>query len=344
MPRPPSPTIKDVAARARVSVATVTNVLHGRCGRFSGETEEAVRRAIVQLGYRPNEVARTLVRRRSDTLAVVLDHLGESLMQNPYFSMLFDGFLFAAIERGYQVKTVALPGRDMDSIRRHTEDGSVDGAMLAAPKVASPLLDWVECCSLPCVVAGMIPASARVSCADVDDEGAVHEAVRWLVSLGHRRIGLIGGPPDYWSARQREVGYRRALRDSGIDPPASWLGRGDFSTESGRRAVLPLMAVRPALTAVLCCNDWMALGALEALRRQGIRVPDDLSIVGFDDAEAAHVAHPPLTTIRQPVREIGARAADILIRQVEQGCGAPERVVFPGVLVRRESAARPGAR
>jgi LacI family transcriptional regulator len=342
MARQHSPTIKDVATRAGVSLATVTNVLHNRCTRFTAETETRVREAIEELGYRPNQVARALVRRRSSTFGIVLDGLGESLMQNPYFAMLFDGFLYRANQAGYQTKIIAPASSDVDTVRRQAEDGSVDGLILAAPRYGSRLLAWVEQCTLPCVVAGMIPENRAISCADVDDEAAVYEMVRWLASLGHTRIGLMAGPVDFWSARQREAGYRRALGDCGIAPEPDWTVRGDFSTRSGQATAGKLLSVDPPLTALFCSNDWMALGALETLRRKGVRVPDDLSVVGFDDAEAASVAHPALTTIRQPVREIGAAAADILIRQVKHGAAGPERVVFPGVPVRRCSAAAPG--
>jgi DNA-binding LacI/PurR family transcriptional regulator len=332
-------TIKDVADLAGVSFTTVTNVLHNRGQRYSVETREKVKRAIEQLGYRPNQIARSLVRRRSNTLGIVVEHYGGVLMGNPYHAMLLDGVLFEATRNGYQIKIIALPEPDIDSVRRQAEDGSVDGVILAAPRYQSVLLDWTENCPLPCVVAGSIPASPSIACVDVDDEGAVYRAVSWLIDLGHRRIGFIAGPVDYWSAHQREQGYLGALRDKGVHAENAWINRGDYSTQSGMAAMRELLCVRPALTAVFCCNDWMALGALETLWREGVRVPQDLSLIGFDDVEPASVARPPLTTIRQPVREIGSKAAEILLRRLRGESRSAERVIFPGELILRESVA-----
>lgn len=332
-------TIKDVADLAGVSFTTVTNVLHNRGRRYSVETREKVKHAIEQLGYRPNQIARSLVCRRSNTLGIVVERYGGVLMGNPYHAMLLDGVLFEANKNGYQIKIIALTESNVDNVRKQAEDGSIDGAILAAPLYQSPLLTWTESSPLPCVVAGSIPASPEVACVDVDDEGAVYRAVRWLASLGHGRIGFIAGPVDYWSAHQREQGYFRALRDEGIIARPEWISRGDYSTQSGIQAMRELLRVKPALTAVFCCNDWMALGALETLWREDVRVPDEISLIGFDDVEPASVAHPPLTTIRQPVREIGGKAAEILLRRLRGETKAAERVIFPGELILRESVA-----
>lgn len=332
-----APTIKDVAERAGVSVTTVTNVLYGRGGRFSEETRVRVLQAVEELGYRPNQVARSLVRRRSHTIGVVVEHFRGALLGNPYYSTLLDGILAEAVQSGYQLKIIALERPDPHHARLSTEDGSIDGAILAAPLAQSPLLQWAERSHTPCVVAGCSPPDLRASCVDVDDEGAVYAAVRWLVELGHRRIAFIAGPSNYWSAQQRERGYLRALHEAGITPTSHWVRRGNYSTLSGRLAMERLLQVRPAFSAVVCCNDWMALGALEVLRRRGVMVPEDLSVLGFDDVEAAAIASPPLTTIRQPVREIGIAAARLLIQQIESGQLSTERVIFPGELVQRDS-------
>jgi len=332
-----TPTIKDVAERAGVSVTTVTNVLYGRSGRFSDETRARVLQAAEKLGYRPNQIARSLVRRRSNTLGVVIEHFRGALLGNPYYSALLDGILAEAVKAGYQLKIIALERPDIDHARQSTEDSSIDGAILAAPLHQSPLLHWVENCSLPRVVAGCSPRDLRAACVDVDDEGSVYDAVKWLIALGHQRIAFIAGPANYWSARQREQGYLRALQEAGITPTAHWIRRGNYSTQSGRQAMELLLQVRPAFSAVVCCNDWMALGALETLRRKGVLVPEDISIMGFDDAEPASVTSPPLTTIRQPVREIGMTAARLLIQQIESGKLSTEHVIFPGELVQRDS-------
>ena len=332
-----TPTIKDVAERAGVSITTVTNVLHGRGGRFSEGTRERVLKAVEELGYRPNTIARSLVRRRSNTVGVVVEHFRGALLGNPYFSTLLDGILAEAVKAGYQLKIIALERPDLVHVRQSTEDGSIDGAILAAPLYQSPLLRWVEHCRLPHVVAGSSPPALQSACVDVDDEGSVYAAVKWLIELGHRRIAFLGGPTDYWSATQRERGYLRALFEAGITPTSRWIRRGNYSTLSGRLAMEMLLQVRPAFSSVVSCNDWMALGALEAMRRKGVLVPNDISILGFDDVEAAAVASPPLTTIRQPVREIGMTAARLLIQQIEQDTPSVEHVIFPGELIQRDS-------
>lgn len=332
-----SSTIKDVAKLAGVSVTTVTNVLLGRSGRFSDETRERVLQAVERLGYRPNQIARSLVRRRSHTVGVVVEHFRGALLGNPYFSTLLDGILAEAVRAGYQLKIIALQRPDIGYVRTNTEDGSIDGAILAAPLYQSTMLHWAENCNLPCVVAGCSPRGLQTTCVDVDDEGAVYQAVKWLIELGHRRIAFIAGPVNYWSARQREQGYLRALSEAGISPTSRWVRRGNYSTQSGRDAMEQVIQVRPWFSAVVCANDWMALGALETARRTGVLVPEDISIMGFDDVEPASVASPPLTTIRQPVYEIGMTAARLLIEQIERGQVSVEPVIFPGELVKRDS-------
>ncbi len=168
------------------------------------------------------------------------------------------------------------------------------------------------------------------------------EAVRWLLSLGHRRIGIITGPCQQWSAVRRWNGYLAAMRAAGIDPPPEWRHSGDYTWRSGRSGAAELMAVRPRVTAIVCGNDAVALSAMQALQDSGVRIPEDVSLIGFDDINAARWSRPQLATVRQPLHEIGGKAAETLIQEIATGKREAVARLYPGELIRRPSVGTPG--
>lgn len=335
------PTIREVAEAAGVSISTVSNVLYGKRGFYSPETAQRVWTAVEQLGYRPNHIARSLARRRTYTIGVVVEQLLGSVSHNMYFGAVLDGILQGATDQNYQVKIVRVP---LDSYERaigHIEDGSVEGVILVALWAGNPIIEYMEQSGVPAVVAGSIPPNVQLPCVDVEDIAATYQAVQWLISLGHRRIGIITGNMRQWSARRREQGYLMALREAGIEPHPSWRYEGNYCLEAGEAGAFQLLQTNPRPTAIVCGNDGMAIGALHVLQRQGIRVPNDISIIGFDDEDAAAFTVPPLTTIRQPMFDIGLRATELLLQQIEQGKRFQHSLLLPAELVVRETVAPP---
>jgi LacI family repressor for deo operon, udp, cdd, tsx, nupC, and nupG len=303
MKQPDAPNSKSIAAALGVSVATISRVLT-RPDLVNERTRERVLREIQRLGYRPNLAARDLRRGQTGTILVVAPQLGT------FFLDILRGVEKAADERGIAVllaNTRADLNRErayFDLVASHRADGIIlltgelppNSARNLPPLVlaAEPLLD----CALPAVT--------------VDHAGGAEEAVRHLINLGHRRIAHIAGPDSVQSAGSRMSGYRQALRCARLAVDETLTQRGFFSVESGTIAMHALLRQRQVPTAVFCANDLMAIGAIRALRSVGLRVPTDVSVVGFDDGELAEIYDPPLTTVNIPRFDVGYQAMMML--------------------------------
>jgi DNA-binding LacI/PurR family transcriptional regulator len=334
-------TIKEVAARSGVSVATVSNVLQNKSHLYSRKTAERVWRAVHELGYRPSSVARSLIRQRTDTIGVILEERQE-LVLDPYVMGVLEGLLEYSVPRSYPIKIVSMMYQQSpDSFLAHVDDGSVDGVVLVAPRTYSAALQWAKRAAIPAVVVGSTPPDTPLPCVDVNDTAATYQAVRWLIQLGHQHIGHIAGPQTQWSAKRRLEAYHQAMQDACIEVKPEWVAEGNYTPPSGKKAMESLLQVSPRLTAVVCGNDWMAVGAMEAIYQKGLRIPEDISVFGFDDIDTAQWVTPPLTTMRQPTQQIGAKAAELLIEQIETGKRECEVVLFPAELVVRHSVAPP---
>ncbi len=334
-------TIKEVAARSGVSVATVSNVLQNKSHLYSPETAQRVWQAVRELGYRPSSVARSLIRQRTDTIGVILEERQE-LVLDPYVMAVLEGILEYTAPRNYPIKIVSmLYQQNPDSFLAHVDDGSVDGVVLVAPRTYSAALQWAQQVDIPAVVVGSTLPETPLPCVDVDDTAAIYQAVRWLIELGHRRIGHIAGPQTQWSGKRRLQAYYQAMQDARIEVEPGWVAEGRYTPPSGKEAMERLLDVSPPLTAVVCGNDWMAMGAMEAVYQRGLRIPEDISLIGFDDIDSAQWVTPPLTTMRQPAQQIGAKAAELLIHQIETGKRGREIVLFSTEMVVRQSVAPP---
>ncbi|MDT0194805.1 LacI family DNA-binding transcriptional regulator [Arthrobacter sp. AB6] len=329
------PRLEDVADRAGVSHQTVSRVVNNH-PNVSRATRAKVEAAIAELGYRRNTAARSLVTRRSQTIGVLANELSQ---YGPANTLL--GVEQAARNAGYFVSIAALRevGRDAISAAvNHFMDQAVDGIAVLVPH-ADTLLALEEMrLTVPVVAVGSL-GSSSVSGAMVDQRRGAQLAVEHLISRGHRRIGHIAGPQDWTDGSERAEGWREALRAA--DLADDLLVQGDWSAGSGYEAGRQLAAGRTA-TALFVGNDQMALGVLRAFAEAGVRVPDDVSVVGFDDQPESGYFTPPLTTVRQDFEELGRRCMDIMLKEIEAGAGVSSTVVTPE-LVLRASTAPPAA-
>jgi DNA-binding LacI/PurR family transcriptional regulator len=327
------PRLEDVAERAGVSHQTVSRVVNGH-PNVSKATREKVEAAIAELGYRRNTAARSLVTRRSQTIGV----LGSELSQyGPANTLL--GVEQASRDAGYFVSIAALRSVGRDAIfaaLRHFLDQAVDGIAVLVPHTETLRILEEFNPGVPVVAVGSAGNDA-VSGAMVDQERGAVLAVEHLIELGHTRIGHVAGPADWTDAALRTRGWRTALQQAGLQDDL--LLEGDWSAGSGYAIGRQLAAQRTA-TAVFVGNDQMALGVLRAFNEAGVRVPDDVSVVGFDDQPEAGYFTPPLTTVRQDFEELGRRCMDTMLKEIEAGAAVSSTVVIPE-LVRRESAAPP---
>jgi DNA-binding LacI/PurR family transcriptional regulator len=326
--------MSDVAALAGVSHQTVSRVLNDHPS-VRPETRERVQQAIADLGYRRNSAARALVTRRSGTLGVVTT---ADVHHGPTATLM--GLESAAREVGYYVSVAALDRVDagtLHTVLEHFLDQAVEGIVIIAPQVdvASAVAAFAAPVPVVTVTSGEA-GSARVVAVGVDQRAGAREATRYLASLGHREVVHLAGPQDWFDAQERLAGWREAAAEAGVAAPEPV--QVDWSAESGYREGLRLVdAGLP--TAVLAANDQLALGLLRAFWERGVRVPQDVSVVGFDDEAGAAYFVPPLTTVRQDFPALGRSAIDALVRALA-GEDVP-RTLLPATLVARASTAAP---
>jgi DNA-binding LacI/PurR family transcriptional regulator len=331
------PTLETVAAHAGVSRATVSRVIN-HSPKVSVEVRAVVEAAIVELGYVPNRAARTLVTRRTDSLAMIIPEPDAFFFADPYLTTMVTEVNRALDATELQLVLV-MQGAGNDTpehgrMRRYVTSGHVDGVILVSVHEANPLPGILVGSGIP-VVHGGRPTARQliVPYVDVDNVLGARQATEHLLALGRRRIATIAGPADMTAGQDRLSGYRAAVEAAGA---VSVVGRGDFTESSGYDAARALLDADPKLDAVFAASDLMARGALRALREGGRRVPDDVAIIGFDDLGVAEACDPPLTSVRQPIAQV-ARELVRLLRDLIDGARV-DSVTLPTTLTRRASA------
>ena len=333
------PKSEDVAARAGVSRTTVSFVLNDRPGASISEpTRQRVLAAAAELGYEPHHSARGLAAGRTHTLGLVLRQSTEQVAEDALLAETLRGLSTAARAERYRV-LVEPYGPSNESYGDLVGSRRTDGLVVSGPRTDDEELLSLADAGAPVVIQGWLPKSGLPS-VDVDNVAAARYAVEHLIGLGHRAIGLITNAPlAYTAAAARLAGYRDALAGAGIEPDPGWVAEAAFDAASGRRAMSTLLA-RDELTAVFVASDVVAFGAIAAIREAGLRVPDDVSVVGFDDIPLAAFFDPPLTTIRLPAYELGRAAGAALLDRIH-GREVNARTVLPTELVIRSSTGPP---
>ena len=306
--------------------------------QVSEATRAAVLRAVEDLGYVPNRAARSLVTRRTDTVALVVSEPGDRIFGEPYFAATVRGIGERLGASPYQlVLTMAADQRDRDRVAAYLTDQHVDGVLLLSLHAPDDLPALLESRGLPTVCGGR-PAGAHPPCVvDVDNRAGGRLAMAHLVATGRRSPAVLAGPQDMSSGRDRLAGARDALTAAGLDAGALRVELGDYSEASGEAAMLALLGSGGVPDAVFAASDLMAVGALRVLREAGLRVPDDVAVVGFDDSPVCRHTDPQLTTVQQPVEEMGRVMADLLLARLA-GREVPAETVLPTRLVVRRSA------
>jgi LacI family transcriptional regulator len=329
--------IRDVAAAAGVSVATVSRVLSPASAAvpMRKETRDKVERAIDQLGYRPNDLARALLQHRTAAIGLVVPDIS-----NPYYPPLVRGVEDAASSQGYRV-VLCNTDRDPAKISGYLDTlikTRVDGIVVAGG-------GWADVPDRTAVLdtyrTGLVAVGRHLTAhpsVRIDNVAASREAAEHLIGLGHRRIAFLGGPASSTTVQDRAQGYRVAMEVAALAAPVARYG--DFTEESGYAATREILDGSEPPTALLCANDRIALGAYAAAADAGHRVPDDISVVGFDDTPIARYVRPTLTTVAIPTYEMGRAAMRLLLAQFE-GRGEPGLETMPTRLVVRDSSRPP---
>ena len=329
------PTLEAVARRAGVSRATVSRVVNGST-TVAEPIRKAVHQAVAELGYVPNLAARTLVTQRTDSIALVMPEEATRVFSD---DQVFPGIIRGAaqeLEAADKQLVLMLAGSPAghERVERYTTGRHVDGVLFASLHGADPLPAKLAALGIPVVCSGRPLDGAEVPYIDVDQVGGVTRAVRYLIDSGRRRIATIAGPQDMVAGIERLAGYRDTVAAAGLP---EMVAVGDFTRESGAAAMRELLAAHPDLDAVFAASDLMAHAALRTLREAGRRVPDDVAVIGFDDIETAAYTDPPLTTVRQPILELGRQGTRLLLR-LAAGEAVEPALILPTELVIRESA------
>jgi DNA-binding LacI/PurR family transcriptional regulator len=336
--RPASPTLDEVAVLAGVSRATVSRVINDS-PRVSPEAREAVQAAVAELRYVPNRMARSLVTRRTDTIALVLNEPNTQVFSDPFFASIVRGLSATLADTDLNlVLLTARDEREQEKVGRYARQGHVDGVILMSLHSQDPLPDILAVAGVPLVLCGRPFDDREVAYVDADNRGGAVVATEHLLGTGRRRIATVTGPLDMIAGVDRHAGYRQALIAAGIEPHPDLVAEGDFTEAGGQRAMEELLARVPDLDGVFVASDPMAVGALRALRAAGRRVPEDVAVVGFDDAAVAETCDPPLTTIAQPLADMTPLLTELLLRQIDGVGGPAESRICRTHLVRRGTA------
>jgi DNA-binding LacI/PurR family transcriptional regulator len=313
-------------------------VLRGSSNVSEG-TKERVLRAAEEVSYSVNRAARALVTRRTDSIAFLVAESQERTFHDPYFLGVLRGAQAEAADGGIQIVFVAASTEEQTQrFTRFVGGGHVDGVLLVSLHGEDTLSLDLEQLGVPTVLNGRpFDAASTLFSVDSDNVGGAQRATELLTQRGSRTVATITGPLDMSVGQDRLAGYRLALSAAGLEGRAPMVQEGDFSVDGGEAAMARLLDAEPGLDAVFAASDLMAIGALRTLAERNRRVPEDVAVVGFDDAGEAQVAVPPLTTVRQPLEALGRTMTRVLLARVA-GTAVDQRVVLPTELVRRASA------
>src|SRR5512133_4205944 len=325
--------IKDIARAAQVSHSTVSRALRDS-PLVNPETRALIHKIAAEKGYTVSAVARSLVTRRTNTIGVVVTSIAD-----PFVGQVVGGIEEFALAHGYSVILAtchADPDREQRAVRSFHER-RVDGILVTASRVGALYMPMLEEMKVPIVLINNQHPGEFGYHVSIDNPAGARAATAHLIELGHRRIAYIGDRFGLHSDEERCAGYRTTLERSGIAFDAELVVNGDGGPENGAQAMRTLLDLTDPPTGVFCYNDMAAYGAMRAARERGLRVPEDISIAGFDDLFLSSYTDPPLTTVRQPMQEMGRDAADILLDLLAGG--KPTSVIKPGTLVPRQSTA-----
>lgn len=331
--------IKDIARAANVSHPTVSRAL-SHSPLVKGETAERIRRIATDLGYRPSAIARSLVTKKTKTIGVVVTTIAD-----PFIADVISGVEETANDHGYSVflaNSNANPDREVKVVHSFHER-RVDGILVTASRVGALYIPLLSQLKVPIVlINNQHPDEPDefIYSVMIDNIKASTQVMEHLIGLGHRRIAYIGDQGGFQSDTERFAGYRQALDFAGYPSLPELIVHGDGKPEGGRRAMEKLLALPQPPTAVFCYNDMSALGALRAIHQHGLKVPDDISIVGFDDLAIASYTSPLLTTVGQPKQQMGRMAMETMLK-ILSGVDSKTNIKVEGKLLIRESTAPP---
>ncbi len=330
-------TIRDIAKRLGISVSTVSYALNGGPRPVPEDVRQRVLEVARELDYRPNRLARSMVTGKTETIAVVPPVVTRNMLRSPYIHAVLSSVADAVGEHGYDIllHTSATPMDDRQLVHSLLS-GKVDGILLIAPLSTSQVPEELRRRDVPCVVLSSVVEGVPSVCAD--NVAGIFSAMDWLYAHGHRLFGFVGGPETFHDARERLLAFRQCLRDLHLTYRPEWVAYGDFTAQGAETCARTILSGAERPTAILSANDETAAGVLQVAQEMGLRVPEDLSVVGFDDTPFAQILSPRLSSIRQPLEQMATEAVRLLMEWIEQKTPPTPRVVQMATeLVLRES-------
>lgn len=329
-------TLDDIAKLAGVSRSTVSRVVNDHPS-VSDSARKRVLQVIQNTGFHPNAAARALASHRSRMIGLVLPRSVSAFFSDPYYPRLTQGIAQASNQYDYTLGLFLIGTKEDEEqiYPRISRKGLLDGILLQSSQYSDQITSRLMNTNLPVVVAGRPFHNTNITYIDIDNIAAAHKAVCHLIQQGHTRVGTITGSMDSTASIDRKEGYLRALIECGLEIDLDLIDSGDFTEAGGYAAMQRLLPARP--DAIFGASDIMSIGAMRAVHEAGLRIPEDIAFVGFDDLPLATTLQPSLTTIHQPIYQFGFKAVEILIDLIENGINPPRRVIMETELIVRES-------
>lgn len=316
-------TIRDVAERAQVHPSTVSRVFSGH-PRISEATRGKVLAVAEELGFRPNAIARSLSIQQTNTIGIVIPHVFEGFFHDSFFPQIMRGMLEASFHNGFRLIVGGTEGYEdeFEQIKQITASSQADGIVVMSSRVDVDTVGCLKDMNMPFILIGHPPSKEYqdIAWVDANNHQATHQAIDYLISLGHERIAYVGGDPENLTTQEREKAYIESLVAAGITPNPKWIDYAYFDEPGGYLSVQRMkMLGDQAPTAYYAANDLMAVGVLRALEELGTRVPDEVSVMGTNNAPYAAYTHPALSTIHVPYAEMARKAVELLIERINSG-------------------------
>jgi LacI family transcriptional regulator len=330
-----APKIKDVAKKAGVSVTTVSRVLNGE-KYVKDDLKAKVKRVIDELGYAPSHIARSLVRKKTNLIGVIVPDLTSS-----FYSTILSSIEETASLNDYNLLVCNII-EDTDKELKYLnvfKEMRVDGIIIMHEKLSDDIRSFINKLDIPVIFSSVRPVDHKFVSVIIDDYEAAYDATRYLIELGHERIAFIGGDMrDITSGQNRYVGYRNALKDNRVKIVNDYIRFGDYKTQSGYNLMKELLACEPRPTALFAVSDDMAVGAMNCIHDHQLKVPDDISIIGFDGSQLTELVRPRLSSMEQPIQDMGKITVDTLIELISDPTFSPrEDLILGHKLVVRDS-------